>query len=262
MKHLFQVWNEVEPRILRAHQLFLLLDYDGTLTPIVARPEQAVCPPGVKSILEKLRDSPRGMVAIISGRALEDLKGKVGVPGITYVGNHGLEMENPPGVHPKNLSPQRQDELKQIRKSLETSLKALPGIHFEDKGPILTLHYRNAPREASGRVQEAVQNVLQGYYLTRWQFFTGKKIFEIRPRMDFNKGKTIKELLHRFPPAKLLPVYLGDDQSDEDAFRAIQGQGIPVRVGPGSAPSAADYFLRDPSEVLDFLRQCEKILKN
>ena len=261
MKHLFQAWNEVEPRILRAHHLFLLLDYDGTLTPIVTRPEQAVCPPGVKFILEKLRDSPRGMVAIISGRALEDLKGKVGVPGIIYVGNHGLEMENSAGVYPKNLFPQSQDELKQIRKSLETSLKTLPGIHFEDKGPILALHYRNAPRDASVRVQEAVQNVLQGY-LTRWQSFTGKKIFEIRPRMDFNKGKTVKELLHRFSSAKLLPVYLGDDQSDEDAFQAIQGYGIPVRVDPGSAPSAADYFLRDPSEVLDFLRRCERILQN
>jgi len=261
MKHLFQAWNEVERRILRAHQLFLLLDYDGTLTPIVARPEQAVCPPGVKSILEKLRDSPRAMVAIISGRALEDLKGKVGVPGLTYVGNYGLEIENPVGVHRKILSPQRRDELKQIRKSLETSLKAIPGIHFEEKGPILCLHYRNTPREAPGRVEEAVQNVLQGYS-SRWQFSTGKKIFEIRPRMDFNKGKTIKELLHRFSPAKVLPVYLGDDQSDEDAFRAIQGQGIPVQVGPGMAPSAADYFLRDPNEVLDFLRQCEIILKN
>jgi trehalose-phosphatase len=80
--------------------------------------------------------------------------------------------------------------------------------------------------------------------------------------MDFDKGKTIKELLHRFSPTKLLPFYLGDDQSDEDAFRAIHGQGIPVLVGPGSVPSAASYFLRDPSEVLEFLRRCEEILRN
>ncbi len=105
MKHLFEAWNEVESQIRQARLLFLLLDYDGTLTPIVARPEQAVCPPGVKSLLEKLRGSPRVLVAIISGRALEDLKEKVGVSGITYVGNHGLEMENPAGVHRKKLSP-------------------------------------------------------------------------------------------------------------------------------------------------------------
>src|SRR5512143_2929075 len=110
MKHLFEAWNEVETQIRQAGLLFLLLDYDGTLTPIVARPEKAACPPGVKSVVEKLRDSPKALVTIISGRALEDLKGKVGVSGITYVGNHGWEMENPAGVHRKNLSPQRQEE--------------------------------------------------------------------------------------------------------------------------------------------------------
>ena len=261
MKHLFEAWKEVEPRIHRAGQLFLLLDYDGTLTPIVARPEQAACPPGVKALLEKLRDSPRALVAIISGRSLEDLKEKVGVPGITYVGNHGLEMENPAGVHRKNLSPQRQDELRQIRKSLEARLKPIPGIQFEDKGSILTVHYRNAPRESARQVQEAVQGVLQGCP-NRWQFSTGKKIFEIRPGMDFDKGKTLNELLYRFPDTKLLPVYLGDDESDEDAFRAIQVRGIAVLVGPGAADSVAPYFLRDPAEVLEFLRRCEEILRN
>jgi trehalose-phosphatase len=261
MKHLFEAWNEVEPRIRQTDLLFLLLDYDGTLTPIVARPEQAACPPGVKSLLEKLRDSRRALVAIISGRALEDLKEKVGVSGITYVGNHGLEMENPAGVHRKNLSPQRQEELRQIRISLEARLKPIPGIHFEDKGPILTVHYRNAPRESSPQVQGAVQEVLESYP-NRWQFSTGKKIFEIRPRIDFDKGKTLNELLHRFPHTKLLPVYLGDDESDEDAFLAIHGRGIPVLVGPGTVSSAAPYFLRDPSEVLEFLRRCEEILRN
>jgi len=170
-------------------------------------------------------------------------------------------MENPAGVHRKNLSPPRQDELRQIRKSLEARLKPIPGIHFEDKGPILTVHYRNAPRESSRQVQEAVQDVLEGYP-NRWQFSTGKKIFEIRPRMDFDKGKTLNELLHRFPPTELLPVYLGDDESDEDAFRAIHGRGIPVLVGAGTVPSAASYFLRDPSEVLEFLRRCEGIRRN
>jgi trehalose-phosphatase len=261
MKHLFESWNEVETRIRRANPLFLLLDYDGTLTPIVARPEQAACPPGVKSLLEKLHHSPRALVAIISGRALEDLKEKVRVSGITYVGNHGLEMENPAGVHRKSLSPQRLEELKQIRKSLEARLKSIPGIQFEDKGPILTVHYRNAPRDSSRPVQKAVQEGLESYP-NRWQFSTGKKIFEIRPRMDFDKGKTLNELLQRFPHTELLPVYLGDDESDEDAFRAVRDRGIPVRVGAGPASSAASYFLRDSSEVLEFLGRCEKILSN
>ncbi|MGE5253118.1 MAG: trehalose-phosphatase, partial [Planctomycetaceae bacterium] len=147
------------------------------------------------------------------------------------------------------------------RKSLEARLKSIPGIQFEDKGPIFTVHYRNAPRDSSRTVQEAVREGLESYP-NRWQFSTGKKIFEIRPRMDFDKGKTLNELLQRFPHTELLPVYLGDDESDEDAFRAVHDRGIPVRVGAGTAPSAASYFLRDSSEVLEFLRRCEKILSN
>ena len=153
MIHLFQAWEEVEPRIRHARSLFLLLDYDGTLTPIVSRPELAVCPPQVKSLLEKLRDSPRSQVAIISGRALEDLKEKVGVSGITYVGNHGLEMENPAGVHRKKLSPQRQEELGRIRKDLEARLNSLPGVFFEDKGWPVTFRTcdRVHPGNGAGR---------------------------------------------------------------------------------------------------------------
>ena len=260
MIHLFQAWEEVERKIRQAPLLFLLLDYDGTLTPIVARPELAVCPPGVKSLLEKLRDSSRSQVTIISGRALEDLKEKVGVSGITYVGNHGLEIENPAGVHRKKLSPQRQEELGRIGKDLEARLNRIPGIAFEDKGPILAVHHRNAPRESGRLVQTAVEGALAGYP-NRWQISTGKKVFEIRPQIEFDKGKTVRELLNRSSGTRPFPVYLGDDRSDEEAFVAIQGQGIPIFVGPEPASSAAPFFLRDPSEVLDFLGRCEKILR-
>jgi trehalose-phosphatase len=261
MIHLFQAWGEVEPRIREARSLFLLLDYDGTLTPIVSRPELAVCPPEVKSLLEKLRDSPKSQVAIISGRALEDLKEKVGVSGITYVGNHGLEMENPAGVHQKKLSPQRQEELGQIRKHLETRLNSIPGIYFEDKGPILALHHRNAPRGSGSRVQTAVEEALAGS-ANRWQISTGKKIFEIHPRIEFDKGKTVRELLDRSPGARPFPVYLGDDRSDEDAFLAIRDRGISIFVGREPGSSAASFFLQDPAEVLDFLRRCEEVRRN
>ena len=261
MKHLYEAWDEVEPRIRNARLLFLLLDYDGTLCPIVPRPDLAVCPPQVKVLLEKLRDSPKVRVAIISGRALEDLKDKVRVQGIIYVGNHGLEVENPAGTHRKKLSPERQDELRKIRDSLETNLKSVPGILFEDKGPILTVHYRNAPREFALRVQEAAERALQPFP-DRWQASPGKKIVEIRPQADFDKGKTVKEILNRFPSGKPLPVYLGDDRSDEDAFRVIGSQGISVWVGPGVASASAQYFLRDPEEVRGFLQRCEEILEN
>ena len=259
MKHLCEAWDEIEFRIRNADLLFLLLDYDGTLCPIVSRPELAVCPPQMRSLLEKLRDSPKARVAIISGRALEDLKDKVRVQGIIYVGNHGLEVQNPAGTHRKKLSPGRQSELGKIRNSLETSLKSIPGILFEDKGPILTVHYRNAPREFALRVQEAVEKALQTFP-GRWQASPGKKIVEIRPQADFDKGKTVKEILHRFTAGKTLPIYLGDDRSDEDAFRALGSGGISIWVGSGAELSSAQYFLRDPEEVWRFLRRCEELL--
>jgi trehalose 6-phosphate phosphatase len=261
MKHLYEAWDEVEPRIRNARLLFLLLDYDGTLCPIVPRPDLAVCPPQVKVLLERLRDSSKVRVAIISGRALEDLKDKVRVQGIIYVGNHGLEVENPAGTHRKKLSPERQDELRKIRDSLETNLKLIPGILFEDKGPILTVHYRNTPREFTPRVQKAVEEVLQPFP-DRWQSFPGKKIVEIRPKVGIDKGKTVKEILIHFPSVNPLPVYLGDDRSDEDAFRVIGSQGISVWVGPGAASSSAQYFLRDPEEVRGFLQRCQEILED
>ena len=114
MKHLFGDWTNISKRIQEAQNLFLFLDYDGTLTPIVSTPDLALCPSEVKATLVKLRDLPKVSLAIISGRSLEDIREKVGIPGIIYVGNHGLEIENPAGRHKKKLSSNRQGEYNNI----------------------------------------------------------------------------------------------------------------------------------------------------
>ena len=261
MKYLFEEWEIVQERIRRAQTLFLLLDYDGTLTPIAARPEQALCSPEVRVLLEKLRDCPKVLLAIISGRSLEDIHAKVGVSGIIYVGNYGLEIENPAGIHRKRLSPAREKELGKIRQNLEERLRPIAGIFLEDKGPVLAVHYRNAPAGYSLQVQRIVKEILREWE-DHWQTISGKKIIEIQPHMDFNKGKTVQELLNGAPFPGLLSIYLGDDRSDEDAFQALPDQGISILVGPGSTPSAADYFLPDPSEVQDFLKRCLEILRS
>ena len=261
MKFLFEDWETVRHRIRRAQTLFLLSGYDGTLTPIVDRPELALIPPEVKVLLERLRDCPKVLLAIISGRSLEDVRAKVGVSGITYVGNHGLEIENPVGVHKKRLSLSREQELKKITRSLERSLRPVPGILLEDKGPILTVHYRNVPPKYCLLVRKAVQEVV-GRWRDRWEALPGKKILEVRPRVDFSKGRTVQQLLDWMPSAGVLPIYLGDDRPDEDAFRAMPGKGISIFVGPRSTPVAADYSLHDPSEVREFLERCLGILGN
>jgi len=258
VKHLFEGWENIRAKIQRAQTLFLFLDYDGTLTPIVSKPELALCPFEVKRHLEKLRDLPGVYLAIISGRSLEDLRRKVGVSGIIYVGNHGLEIENPGGRHKKVLSPAKTRELKRITRNLRDSLKEIPEILFEEKGPILSVHYRNVPQKFVARIHQLMEEELQPWR-DGWNISTGKMVWEICPKVDFHKGKAVREILNTFPSQGLLPIYLGDDQTDEDAFRVLEGQGISVFIGPDTNPSKADFFLQNPKEVQAFLVRCQEV---
>jgi len=261
MKHLFEDWETIQSRIQQGQNLFLFLDYDGTLTPIVSRPELALCPPEIKRLLEELRDLPNVYLAIISGRSLNDLRAKVGVPRIFYVGNHGLEIENPGGTHKKVLSLTRTRELKNITQNLQNSLKEIPGILLEEKGPILSVHYRNVPQKFFDQIPQVLKKELQ-QWKGRWKMASGKMVFEIRPDIDFHKGEAVREILKPFPSLGLLPIYLGDDQTDEDAFRVLKGQGVSVLIGPSGFSSEADFFLRNPDEVQEFLLRCRKVRRS
>jgi alpha,alpha-trehalase len=258
VQHLFEQWENIQPRIQQAQNLFLFLDYDGTLTPIVSQPELALFPSEAKRHLEKLLHLPGVHLTIISGRSSEDVRKKVGVSGITYVGNHGLEIENPAGRHKKMLVPVRKRELKKITQNLQNTLKEIPGVFFEEKGPILSVHYRNVPQKFFTYVPQAVETELQ-HWRNRWKTASGKMVLEIRPNINFDKGKAVKEILRTFPRQGLLPIYLGDDQTDEDAFRMLQGKGISVFIGPSGFPSEADFFLKNPDEVQEFLFRCLKV---
>jgi len=258
VRHLFKDWEYVQARIHQAKNLFLFLDYDGTLTQIVSRPELALCTSEVKRHLEELRDLPGVHMAIISGRSLEDLREKVGVSGITYVGNHGLEIENPIRQHKKTLSSTRMRELKKIIQNLQNSLGEIPGILFEEKGPVFSVHYRNVPQHFFAQIPRVLEKELR-QWKDHWKMASGKMVLEIRPNVDFNKGEAVKEILRTVPALRLLPIYLGDDKTDEDAFRVLKGQGISVFIGPGSFPTEADFFLQNPDEVREFLSRCLKL---
>lgn len=261
MKHLWEDWAGIRRRIQGAQNLFLFLDYDGTLAPIAATPDLAFCPPGAKAALKKLRDLDNVSLIIISGRSLEDVREKVGVPNIIYVGNHGLEIGNPAGTHKKKLSAARQKEYGEIGETLKASLKGIPGILFEDKGPILTVHFRKAPPEYLPRIHRVLDEALAKWQ-ERWKIAYGKMVFEIRPKVDFDKGKAVREILRTSPAGGPLPVYLGDDQTDQGAFRQIKGKGITVFVGDRQLAPGTDYYLKDSSEVLEFLRRCLQILSD
>lgn len=254
MKHIFDVWTDIRERIQKAQALYLLLDYDGTLTPIVSRPDLALCPPEVKELLHKVKDLSGVSVAIVSGRSVHDLYGLIGIPGITYVGNHGLEIQNPAGFHKKRLSLDRQRELARIQKTLEKDLGDLPGFLIEDKDSILAVHYRMVSRRDQAKVYQEMDEIRKKWG-GRWHLMRGKMVFEIRPRVDFHKGKAVRDLLRIVPTVGLLPFYFGDDQTDEDAFRFLRGRGITVFVGASEASSCAEYFLKTTGEVAEFLRR-------
>jgi trehalose-phosphatase len=259
VKHLFKNWENIRTRIQQAQSLFLFLDYDGTLAPIVSRPELAFCPSEVKNHLRKLQDLPGVYIAIISGRSLKDVREKVGVSGIVYVGNHGLEIDDPAGQHKKFLTPAIAKELKRITLNLQKSLKEIPGILFEDKGATLSIHYRNVPQKFFAQISQILEEELQRWK-DRWKIASGKMVWEIRPNVDFHKGKAVREILNTSPPEGLLPIYLGDDQTDEDAFRALKGRGISVFIGSVGFPTEADFFLQNPDEVQEFLLRCHEIM--
>jgi trehalose-phosphatase len=260
LEHLLSAWPEVAAQLREARHILLLTDYDGTLTPIMERPELANLPEEVKRLLQELAHQHRLTLGIISGRALSDLKDRVGMSGIIYAGNHGLEIEGP-GISFVNPVA---EELKPIFRImyyvLNRALGTIRGVLVENKGLSLSIHYRLAGEHKAEEVEGIVKQVVGGAEATGQAKVTaGKKVYEVRPAVAWDKGKAIRLLMKRYGKggrqSGLFPMYLGDDLTDEDGFRVIEsyGTGLSVLVGEQNQPSLARYFLKSPAEVATFL---------
>ena len=260
MEHLFSIWPEVARRLKAARHVLLLSDYDGTLTPIVDRPELADLPAGTRQLLRALAQRHRFTVGIISGRALSDLKQMVGIGSIVYAGNHGLEIEGPGISFINPLAEEMKPVLRVIHQVLSNALHTVRGALVEDKGLSLSVHYRLVEEEEVEEAKTVFERILRMPHLSgKVKITSGKKVHEVRPAVDWDKGKAIKLLMKRYGKggrrSGLLPVYLGDDLTDEDGFGAIErhGDGLTVFVGGESDSTTARYFLRSPDEVERFL---------
>jgi len=254
LEHLLSAWSEVAEQLRSARHILLLLDYDGTLTPIVERPELASLPVGTGQLLEALAGKRCLTLAIISGRALADLKQKVGVNNIVYAGNHGLEIEGPQVSYVSPAAEESRPLLRQMYGELSQALGAIKGVLVEDKGLTLSVHYRQVAEGRSAEVRSIFERITgnaarSGKIGITW----GKKVYEVRPAVAWDKGKVVKMLMGQ--KRGTLPIYLGDDLSDEDGFKAIEsyGGGISVFVGERDHPTSARYFLESPHEVAKFL---------
>ena len=260
MQYLFDVWNKVAHRIQSADHILLLSDYDGTLTPIVDRPELATFPHETRRLLQRLGKNRRYTVGIISGRALTDLKGRVGVDGIIYAGNHGLEIEGFGSSFLEPIAEEMRPFFHMLRQALSATFRGIRGVFVEDKGLTLSVHYRSVDEAEEGKVTDAFTRITDPLHVTGSIRITkGKKVYEIRPPVDWDKGKAIAWLIAKYEETRgkggALPIYLGDDLTDEDGFKTIERhRGISIFVGEESFQSIARYFLNSPEEVAEFLK--------
>jgi len=257
MKYLFSQFSKIK-ELLSNKFILLLLDYDGTLTPIVETPSKAIIHKDTKGLLQKLSRSPYCKIGIISGRKLEDIKNIVGIDGITYAGNHGLEIQGPKIKFESQVSPRLKSIIRNIATDMQNRLLGIKGALVEDKGLTLSIHYRLVSKNDMPAFEKIVSEVTNPYMVSdKIKVNSGKKVYEIKPPVRWDKGKVVLWLLVRQQfisgEKNVLPIYVGDDVTDENAFKALKENGLTVFVGkPGN--SIADYYLKNTEEVTKFLR--------
>lgn len=235
----------------RTGRLVLLLDFDGTLAPIVDHAGEAAMPDATRRALERVMAIPGVQVAVVSGRGLADVRERAAIPDIAYAGNHGMEIQGPgvDRIHPEAAAARPQ--LEEAKRRIEAAIGSIPGAWVEDKQLTLSIHYRQSPRERVPEIERAVRAAVDGE--PRLKISSGKEVLEVRPRVEWHKGKAVLFLLEQMrPPAGAPVLYLGDDVTDEDAFHALResgkGEGVLVSDHP-SVESAAASYVRTPTEV-------------
>jgi len=235
----------------RGDRLAVFLDYDGTLTPIVSHPQDAWLSDSMRQTLQSL--AARVPVAILSGRDLDDVRGRVLVDGIVYAGSHGFDIAGAGGLR-RELGAACLSVLDEAETELREELDEIPGAQLERKHLSVAAHYRNVKQNDAFRVALAMDEVAARHRELRR--IDGKKVYELLPDIDWNKGKAVLWLLETLgvEGRNVLPIYIGDDRTDEDAFRALEKPGVGILVSDRAQETSANYTLRNPEEVERFLQ--------
>lgn len=258
MTHLFRSWSRCAARMRQAELIVLLCDFDGTLSPIASRPEIPRLSPTSRQVLHTLAEDSRVAVGIVSGRALRDLRGRVRLPGIYYAGNHGLELDGPGlrFLHPRAAA--ARPVLLRIARELRKGLRGVGGVLVEDKTLTLSLHLRRVPEARRATVQDVFTQSVRPFLKQKAIRVTrGKMVLEVRPAVAWDKGSAVRLIRQAVgrnrSSRRMIFCYLGDDETDEAAFRALRKEDLAVFVGGRKQGSAASFYLRDPGEVTEFL---------
>ena len=258
MKYFFDFWDNLREELSNKF-ILLFFDYDGTLTPIVETPDKAKIPPLTREMLQILAKKNNCRVFVVSGRGLNDVKSKVGTKGIVYAGNHGFEIEGPHIKFKNPILKNTESVINKIKNELEQGIKGVKGAFIEDKGATLSLHYRLVDESRVPFVSEIFNRITKTYISNKKiRVTSGKKVFEVRPPVKWDKGKVVLWFLARqqfkLEGKKLCVFYLGDDVTDEDAFKVLKDKGISIFVGKPKA-SYAKYYLKDTKEVEQFMKK-------
>ena len=246
--------NIIKDQIGQAENVLLFLDYDGTLAPFQADPLSAFVLPGIEESLKKLDKEQKYHLSLVSGRSLSELKKMINLSRVNYAGSHGLEIEMSfaegviyPGQNKKLDVLSRKNYQKTKEKYLN-----LEKIRVEDKGFGLALHFNSKKRQSEEKKE------LQALFeQTAYQVLSGRKVIEIRPE-GWDKGKAVnfisEQIKDNLDINDVLRIYIGDDRTDEDAFRVLK-DGITIYVqNDGDLNTEAEYYLKDPKDTAKLLK--------
>ena len=237
--------------------LSILLDIDGTLAPIAPRPDQAKVPTETCKALEDLIEIPDAHVAIVTGRSVQDGRRIVPLAGLGVIGNHGFEVLGESGEvisEPAALS--YLDVMRSAAKQLADLPNEITGVVLEDKHWTLSVHYRLAARPDIPRITDTIAGLAKELGLTMTR---GKEVLELRPPLEVNKGTAAVIWVKRLGMSGAASVvYIGDDRTDEDAFRELRAafpKAVTIRVGDPDhgETTSAEFRLETTQEVKDFL---------
>jgi len=246
-------WPELSEK-LKERRPALFLDYDGTLTPIVSRPELAVLSDERRSVLERV--AARYPTTIISGRGRDDVEGLVGLPNLAYAGSHGFDIVGPGGAAVGHaVADWIEPVMGRVASMVKPRLEGIDGTLIEEKRFSIAVHYRLVDEALVPSIESIVDEAVASD--ARLKKGYGKKVFEVRPDVDWDKGKALLFLLEALglDSPDVVPFYIGDDVTDEDAFDVLRDRGIGILVSQAPRPTKATYWVQAPWEVYAFFER-------